>query len=131
MSEIPYDGDPIRLTPEVIQEQTGFKLIMVFPDFADSGRISLDLHEERERFSALLGEDRVLPSMYSDEDGKLQLGLFIKEDETFLTGLAEAREVMARGPEAVAEWLAEGDEDTQKLKRKVQERLDEPDRAEP
>lgn len=86
MSETPKEREPLRLTPELIEKHTSFKLIIVFPDFADSGRISPDLHEERERFSAEVGEDNVLPSFYIDGRGTLQLGLFVKQPESKQNG---------------------------------------------
>ena len=65
-------NEPVQLTPELIQERTGFKLVEIFTDFARSGRTSPDLHEERERLSVELGEDNVLTSMFVDEAGEVK-----------------------------------------------------------
>src|SRR5579859_6699267 len=55
------------LTAEFIEERTGYELAMAFTDFARNGRVSPDLHEERERIAAEDGEDNVLPSFFTDE----------------------------------------------------------------
>lgn len=81
MSEVPQYKGLIELTPELIHEQTGYKLFAYFPEFSESGRISPDLHGERERLASEIGEDNVMPSMFIDENGKIALGLFTKEPE--------------------------------------------------
>lgn len=81
MSEVPRESQLSPLTPEIIHELTGFKLIIIFTDFERTRRISPDLHEERERLSSELGEDNVSPSFYTDKDGVIQLGLFVRDKE--------------------------------------------------
>lgn len=81
MSETLQNGEPMRLTLELIEARTGLKCYCIYPDFGLSGRVSPDLHEERERLAAELGEDNVLPSLFMDEEGVVQLGLFTKEPQ--------------------------------------------------
>lgn len=65
------------LTEEVIENNTRFKLVAVYPEFINNGLISPDLHEDRERFAGEFGEDNVLTSFFI-ENGALALGLFIR-----------------------------------------------------
>ena len=69
----------IPLTAEHIKDQTDFELFASFKGFStDNGYVSPDLHEERERLSAEFGESNVLSSLFMDEKGFLQLGLFVR-----------------------------------------------------
>ena len=80
MSELQKGSEPSPLTAEVIREQTGFELCYIFPDFALSGRVSPELHEQREYHATQLGEDNVVTSFYTDENSIVQLGLFIRRE---------------------------------------------------
>jgi hypothetical protein len=72
------EGQPQPLTPEVIEQQTGFQL---FGDFQatmnDRKLLSPGFHERLTGAAAHSGEVRVLPSFYSDAQGRVRLGLFI------------------------------------------------------
>lgn len=81
MEELTRDGEPAPLTPDWIKDRTGYELLLTFPDFSSSGRISPDLHEQRESFALDLGEDNVLSSFYVDEAEVVQLGLFVRRQE--------------------------------------------------
>ena len=70
------------LTADTVHRETGFSLVATFTGFsANNGEVSPDLHDERERFSDQYGEDNVMPSFFIDDNGELQLGLFIRMKE--------------------------------------------------
>ncbi len=67
------------LTPERIEEKTGFRLYAIYTEFArDGGIVSPDVYDDRERMAERFGEDNALPSFFMDKDGVVQLGLFVK-----------------------------------------------------
>jgi hypothetical protein len=70
-------NQPQELTAERIRLKTGFNLAIVYPDFNVTGYVSPSVHEDRELFSAQRGEERVLTSLYIDDEGAIQLGMFV------------------------------------------------------
>jgi hypothetical protein len=76
-------ADPSEtLTEEVIERETRFKLTAIFTDFAKNGTVSPSIHDERERLAESYGEANVLPSFFLDSAGVVQLGLFMRTEET-------------------------------------------------
>jgi hypothetical protein len=71
-------GEHPQLTAELIERQTGFSLVTIYPDFSRDGRITPSLHDDREEHARQHGEDNVLPSFFIDDGGVIQLGLFIR-----------------------------------------------------
>lgn len=69
------------LTHEQIEEATDFSLAMTFPELAINGFVSPSVHDERERLSEQYNESNVLTSFFTDENGTIQLGLFIRRPE--------------------------------------------------
>jgi hypothetical protein len=78
-----FMADPSEtLTEKVIEREAKFKLTAIFTDFAEHGTISPSFHDERERLAELYGEGNILPSFFLDDAGVVQLGLFMRSEET-------------------------------------------------
>lgn len=69
------------LSGEQVESATGFKLAMIFTEFERDGFVSPDVHEERERLSKAYYEDNVMTSFFTNEEGIVRLGLFIRSSE--------------------------------------------------
>jgi hypothetical protein len=80
MCERNTGGERPHMGPEVIKELTGFVLAVTYPDFAKEGMVNPAIHDDRERFSQQLGEDNVMTSFFTETDGKIKLGIFLRHD---------------------------------------------------
>lgn len=99
-----------------VEATTGFKLAVIFTGFADEdGYVSPDLHEERERWAEEFGENNVLSSFFTGDDGRVQLGLFIRRQ----TGEVTDEQLDAAIDARVAQTHADTETTTPKLRSRI------------
>ncbi len=67
------------LTPERIEQVTGFSLAIRFADGPADGAVLASYHDEHERLVAEQGWQNVIGSLCFDE-GEVVLGIFIRKD---------------------------------------------------
>lgn len=68
------------MTAEFITQQTGFRLGITFTEFPGPDHfVSPGYHDEFDRLRREFGEDNTISSLYIDEVGVIQLGIFVRD----------------------------------------------------